>query len=134
MAPGSAKPRLDFIRDAKATGGANVLVNVLQISVRKNNAASDTLNRFGNESSDLPWRCEIDQVFHVVRIFLSSIGVVASPQATVRIGRDRMMNAKAVRHVEFPCPVCGQTHRQGAAAMVCVTQRDDVVITGVSTR
>ncbi len=84
---------------------------MFQITIRKNDAAADALNRFSDERSNLTGRGEIDQVLHVGRVFFSRIDIVASPQSSVRIGRDSVMDAETVRHIKFPAAIAGRSHR-----------------------
>src|SRR5437762_9022174 len=73
------KPGLHFIGDADPTGVAHMLVSVFEITIGKNDATADTLDRFGDERSDLAGRCVIDEILHVRSIFSPSIGIIPSP-------------------------------------------------------
>jgi len=48
-----SEARLHFICDAETSGLSNVLVHLLQIVVGIHNRPTDTLNRFGDEPSQL---------------------------------------------------------------------------------
>ena len=69
MRAGAAEARLDFVRDAQPPGGADVLIGILEVIVRKNHATADALNRFSDKRRDHARGCEIEDVLHVVRIF-----------------------------------------------------------------
>ena len=81
MRAGAAEAGLHFIRDANSARRAHVFVSVLEITVRENDAAADALDGFGDEAGDLPGSGVVDHVFHVVRIFLAGLGIVAAPNA-----------------------------------------------------
>ena len=82
----------------------------------------------------LPGGRVVNQTFHVVGVFFPGVGVVAAPWPAIRVGRDGVMHAETVRHVEFPGAVRGQPHRRHVAAVIAIAQRDDIEIAGVSAR
>src|SRR4051812_28877195 len=126
-----AKARLYFISDTDAAGRTDVRISMLQIIIRKNDAPANTLNRFRNESGDLPWRGVVDNLLHVRRVLFARVHIVPSPRSSEWVGCERVMNAEAVRDVEFPSAMRGQPHRRCVAAMVSVAQGDDVVVAGI---
>ena len=73
-----AETGLHFIRDADAAGGAHVFVNVLEVAIWKNHAATDTLNRFRDEAGNLTGRGVVDQALHVVYICVQR-RIIAAP-------------------------------------------------------
>ena len=77
MAAGPAKTGLDFVRYADATGSADVLVNLLEIAVRKDNASANALNRFGDEARDPAGGGEVDELLDVRGEFPSRFRIVA---------------------------------------------------------
>ena len=127
-----AKARLHFVRDANATGGADVLVSVLEITLRKLHEPTDALNGFSDERRDLARRGVINHLFHVVCVFQSGVRIVIAERAAILVGCERVMHAKAVRHIVLPRAVRRDRHARCVAAMIRVAQRYHVVIAGVS--
>ena len=87
------------------------LIHAAKIALRNQLKEPDTLNRFGDERRNLPGSSKIDQFLDVVGVSLTGIRIVPSPQPAIRIGRHGVMNAKAVRDIEFP----GVVRRDGHA-------------------
>src|SRR5438552_329127 len=128
------KPGLHFIGDADPTGVAHVLVSMFEITIGKNDATADTLDRFGDERSDLAGRRVIDEILHVRGIFSPSIGIIPSPGDSLRIGCYGVMNAIAVWYIKFPRAMRSEAHRQSVSAVVPISQSDGVVVSRVNTR
>ena len=76
----------------------------------------------------------VDQTSDVGRVICSGVRIVAPPRSAIRIGRDGVMHAEAVRHIELPGAVRCESHARGVAAVVRISKRNDVVVPGVSAR
>ena len=134
MRAGSSEAGLNFVRDADPASGADVSVNVLEVSRREFDESADALDGLRDEAGNLARRGVFDEFFDVIGVFRARVGIVVSESSAVRIGRERMVEAEAVRHVVFPRAVRGDAHGRLVAAVVGVAQGDDVVVAGVSTR
>ena len=134
MRPGPAKAGLHFIGNAQAAGGADVLVSMFEIIIRKYNAAPDALNGFGDECRDLAGGSEVEQVLHIGGVIFARVDIIASPCAAIRIWSNRMMHAEAVRYVKFPGAMRSEPHGQRISSVIAVTQRNDIVMSGVRAR
>ena len=131
MRAGAAKAGLHFVRDADAARRADVFISMFQITVRKNHAAADALNRFGNESSHAARRGVVNQTFDIRGVVLAGFRFGTAPLAAIGVGRDGVMHAETVRDVEFPVAVRRHAHRRHVAAVITIAQGDDVEIAGV---
>ena len=65
---------------------------------------------------------------------MSCVRIVASPCSAIRIGRDRVVHAEAMRDVELPGAVRRESHPGGVAAVVRISKRNDIVVARVGAR
>ncbi len=130
----AAKSGLHLVGDAHAAGAAHVFVGVAQVALGKLDEAAYALDGLCDERGDLARRREVDELLHVVGVFFAGGGIVIAPRAAIGVGRERVVDAEAVRDVELPRAVRGEAHGGGVAAMVGVAQGDDVVVARVGAR
>ena len=130
----STKSSLDFIGDAKATRGANVLVRMFQIAVRIDHRTANALNAFGDVSGNATGCSESYQVSNVTGIFPPGVRIIVRIRSAQAVGRYGVLNPRCCGNVVLPGVMTGQCHRQAAAAMITVAKCDHVVIACVSPR
>ena len=128
---GAGEARLHLVGDAEAPCGSHMVVGGFQIAVGKHHRPSHALDALGDERGHLPGRAELDQVFHVGGVLLPGGRVVVAVGAAEPVGKERVVHAERVRHVELPGVVAREAHRLHTAAVVAVAEGDDVEIAGV---
>src|ERR1041385_4645715 len=94
-----AEASLDFIRNADAASGADVLIDMFQITIGKHHHAADTLDGFGNKTRYLSRRSEVNQLLHIRGVFFSSVGIISTVRSAIRVGCEGVMETEAVRHI-----------------------------------
>src|SRR5689334_18136866 len=110
MGAGASEPGLHFVGDTNATRRADVFVSVLEIMVRKDDAAAHSLDRLGNVTRDSARSGIVDQVLHVGGVILTGSGIFTIPLSPIRIGRQGMMDAETVWNIKLPGVMGGESH------------------------
>src|SRR6185369_10938159 len=102
MSAGSAEAGLDFIGDTNAARGPDMFINMLEIAVRENDDAANSLDGFSDEPGHLSGRSEVDELLDVRGVLFARLGIIATIRPAVGIGGQGVVRAEAVRNVEFP--------------------------------
>ena len=126
---GSSEPGLDFVGDAEASGSPDAGVGSGQVALGEDHGTADALDGFGKEGGDPSGGGETDDVCDFVGVVLGGIGPV--PSTAVEVGMGGVVNAESVGDIKLPRMMGGEAHGGLAAAVVAVTEGDDVEVARV---
>jgi hypothetical protein len=127
---GAPEPGLYLVRDANPAVFPDYRVRLAEVIWRALSDSADALDRLGDERGNFAGRRIANQLSDV-RGALGSDFLGGPAQWTDGgIGRQRMVHPRMPPHRMLPGVMGGQTNRAGRAAVVRVSERDNVGVPG----
>jgi hypothetical protein len=126
LAAGAAPTGLHFIADEEAAVPAHDIGDDLEIFLRRRDEAADSLNRFHDDAGDAPGSGGANQLFEIVRAADAAIGIRETERAAIAVGVMGVDNAGLDLRTGLPGGIAGDGHRERRAAVIRMTQRNDL--------